>query len=320
MFANPFVRKTKRIVCFGGGNAMPISVLRGLKEKDAEITAVCSVLDSGGSSGRLRKEYGIISPGDIRRAFLELSDFPKEDKKLFNYRFKENELEGHVLGNLVFLALCLNKESYHEVFEKLNKLLDDRYKILPSTIHPSELVAILENGQEIVGETKIDIPRHDAGLKIKKVFLRPAVSACPQTIRRIEEADMVVIGPGDIYSSLMQIFLVDGISRAIKNSRAKKVYVCNLMTKNGESNGFRVEDFAAEVEKYIQCPLDCVLFQSKKPGEERVRKYKEKHKELLEPVECRNPLPNFLGRDIMTDEGDILHDPKKLADIIFSLM
>lgn len=320
MFANPFVRKTKRIVCFGGGNAMPISVLRGLKEKDAEITAVCSVLDSGGSSGRLKKDYGIIAPGDLRRAFLELSDFPKEDKKLFNYHFKEGELAGHNLGNLVFLALCLNKESYHEVFEKLNKLLDDRYKILPSTIHSSELVAVLENGQEIVGETKIDIPRHDTGLKIEKVFLRPAVSACPQTIRRIEEADMVVIGPGDIYSSLMQIFLVDGISRTIKNSRAKRIYVCNLMTKNGESNGFGVEDFVAEVEKYIQCPLDCVLFQNKKPGEERVRKYKEKHKELLEPVECRTPLPNFLGKDIMTDEGDILHDPKKLANIIFSLM
>ncbi len=299
---------------------MPATVLRGLKEKDAEITAVCSVLDSGGSSGRLRKEYGIISPGDLRRAFLELSDFSFEDKKLLNYRFGEGELKGHNLGNMVFLALCLNKDNYHEVFEKLNKLLDEKYKILPSTIHPSELVAVLENGEEIVGETKIDIPQHNTGLKIKKVFLRPVVGACPQTIRRIKKADMVIIGPGDIFSSLMQIFLVEGISGAIKNSKAKRVYIANLMTKDGESNGFSVEDFAAEMEKYLQCPLDCVIFNNKNPGEERVKKYKEKHKELLGLSLCSSSLPKFLGRDIIKEEGDVVHDPQKLANVIFNLM
>lgn len=320
MFANPFIRKTKRIICFGGGNAMPGTVLRGLKEKDAEITAVCSVLDSGGSSGRLRKEYGIISPGDLRRAFLELSDFSFDDKKLFNYRFEEGELAGHNLGNLIFLAMCLSKENYHEVFEKLNRILNDKYKILPSTIHSSELVAVLENGQEIVGETKIDIPVHNTELKIKKVFLRPPAAACPQTIRRIKNADMVVIGPGDIFSSLMQIFLVEGISQAIKDSKAKRVYIANLMTKDGESNGFSTEDFAAEVEKYLQCPLDYVVFNNKNPGEERIKRYREKHKELLELSLCSSSLPKFAGRDIMAGEGDIVHDPRKLANVIFSLM
>jgi len=149
MLTNPFIKKTKKIVCIGGGNAMPKAVLRGLKEKDVELTVVSCVLDSGGSSGRLRNDYGIISPGDLRRAFIELANFSFEDKEIVNYRFKDGELRGHNLANIIFAAICLYKESYKEVFEKLNIFLG-KHRIIPSTIHNSDLVAVLENNQEII--------------------------------------------------------------------------------------------------------------------------------------------------------------------------
>ncbi|MDD5098669.1 MAG: 2-phospho-L-lactate transferase CofD family protein, partial [Candidatus Pacebacteria bacterium] len=150
MFTSPFVGKTKHIVCIGGGNAMPKTVLRGLKKKDVELSVVSCVLDSGGSSGKLRADYDIISPGDLRRAFLELIDIPFEDKEILDFRFEGGFLKGHDLANIIFTAMCLNKVSYKEVFEKLNSFLG-KHKILPSTIHNADLVAVLENGEEIVG-------------------------------------------------------------------------------------------------------------------------------------------------------------------------
>jgi uncharacterized cofD-like protein len=254
MFGNSFVKK--KIICIGGGNAMPKAVLSGLKYKNVELTVVSSVLDSGGSSGRLRNEYDIISPGDVRRAFLVLAKLSEEDKEILDFRFPQGELAEHNLANLFFVAMYLKKGGYKALFEKMNGMLVQNHKILPSTIHKSDLVAVLENGEEIVGESNIDVPKHNPNLKIKELFLRPAVHACPQTIKRIGRADMVVIGPGDIYSSLMQVLLVDGTSEAIKATKAKKVYICNLMTKNGESNEFKVDDFVWEIGNCLKCKLD----------------------------------------------------------------
>ncbi|MDD3292570.1 MAG: uridine diphosphate-N-acetylglucosamine-binding protein YvcK [Candidatus Pacebacteria bacterium] len=319
MFRSPFVKKTKKIVCIGGGNAMPNTVLRGLKDKDVELTVVSCVLDSGGSSGRLRSDYNIISPGDLRRAFIELANLSFEDKELLNYRFKEGELKGHNLGNIIFSAMVLNKGGYKEIFERLNDFLG-KHKILPSTIHNADLVAVLENKEEIVGETNIDIPKHNSSLKIDKIFLRPEVNVCPQTVKRLGVADAVIIGPGDIYSSLMQVLLVNGACEAIKASKAKKIYIPNLMNKNGESNGFKVEDFVNVVENRLQCPLDYVIFNNKNVSEERLKEYKEEHEELLDLVECNSLDKKFIGEDIVLRSGDIVHDPEKLAKIIMKLI
>ncbi len=319
MLTNPFVKK--KIVCIGGGNAMPKAVLRGLKNKNVGLTVVSSVLDSGGSSGKLRKEYDMISPGDVRRSFLELCRFSKEDKELLNFRFPVGELSEHNLGNLIFAAMFLKEGSYRPIFERMNGLLIGNHRILPSTIHKSDLVAILENGQEIVGEHNIDSPKHDANLKIKELFLRPLVKACPQTIKRIGRADMVVIGPGDIYSSLMQVLLVDGTHQAIRESKAKKVYVCNLMTKRGESDNFKVGDFVKIVEDHLKCGLDYVIYNTKMPGEERLSEYRAIHPQFVEMVRF-DALPRnnkYVGADLLPETGEIVHDTEKLAKVLLSL-
>ena len=192
MFKIPFIKR--KIVCIGGGNAMPKAVLSGLKYRNVDLTVVSAVLDTGKSSGRLRQEYDIISPGDVRRAFLALCDLPEDDKDILNCRFQAGELAEHNLWNIVFVAMYLKYGNYRKIFERINSLLIGNHKILPSTIHKSDLVAVLEDGQEIVGESNIDVPKHDTSLKIKEVFLRPIVRACPQTVKRIGLADLVIIG------------------------------------------------------------------------------------------------------------------------------
>ncbi len=319
MFTNPFVKKN--IVCIGGGNAMPKVTLAGLKNKNVELTVVSAVLDSGGSSGRLRKDYDVISPGDVRRAFIELCDLSEENKSLLDYRFTDGDLHEHNLFNIAFVAMALEKGGYRSLFEKMNSMLIGDHKILPSTTHKADLVAVLENGQEIIGESNIDIPKHDPKLRIKKLFLRPATKACPQTVKRIKRADAVVIGPGDIYSSLMQVLLVDGTAETIKISKAKKIYICNLMTKNGESNNFTVDDFVWEVENCLKCPLDYVIFNTNMPSKEMIEEYKKTHPQFLEMVKFNN-LPKsdkYIGLDLLPKEGEINHDPEKIAKILLKI-
>ncbi|MFA5310424.1 MAG: uridine diphosphate-N-acetylglucosamine-binding protein YvcK [Candidatus Paceibacterota bacterium] len=318
MFKNPLVKK--KIVCIGGGNAMPKAVLPGLKDKNVEMTVVSAVLDSGGSSGRLRKDYDVISPGDVRRAFMALCNLSKDDKELMDYRFIDGDLHEHNLWNIAFVAMALKKGGYRSLFEKINGMLVGTHRILPSTVHKADLVAVLENGKEIVGEADIDVPKHDPTLEITKLFLRPAVKACPQTVRRIKEADLVVIGPGDIFSSLMQVLLVDGTAETIKISKAKKVYICNLMTKNGESNGFKVEDFVWQVENCLKCPLDYVIFNTNIPSKERIEKYRKENPQFLEMVNFDRLPKNkkYIGMDLLGKEG-IVHDTEKIAKILLKL-
>lgn len=318
MFKNPFVKK--KIVCIGGGNAMPKAVLPGLKNKNVELTVVSAVLDSGGSSGRLRKDYDVISPGDVRRAFMALCDLSEEDKVLMDYRFIDGDLHEHNLWNIAFVAMALEKGGYRSLFEKINGMLVGNHRILPSTVHKADLVAVLEDGTEIVGEADIDVPKHDTRLKIEKLFLRPAVKACPQTVKRIGRADMVVIGPGDIYSSLMQVLLVDGTSESIKASKAKKVYICNLMTKNGESNNFTVGDFVWQVEACLKCPLDYVIFNTNIPSEDIVKEYRKENPQFLEMVKFGNLSEGkkYIGADLLGKDG-INHDTEKIAKILLNL-
>ncbi|MFA5431377.1 MAG: uridine diphosphate-N-acetylglucosamine-binding protein YvcK [Candidatus Paceibacterota bacterium] len=313
MFTSPFIKKN--IVCIGGGNAMPKVILSGLKNKNVNLTVVSAVLDSGGSSGRLRKDYDVISPGDVRRAFLELCKLSKEDKDLLDYRFIDGDLHEHNLWNIAFVAMALEKGGYRSLFEKINSILIGNHKILPSTTHKADLVAVLENGEEIVGESNIDVPKHDTKLKIEKLFLRPATKVCPQTVKRIMNADMIVIGPGDIYSSLMQVLLVEGTAEAIKMSKAKKVYVCNLMTKDGESNNFTVADFISKIEKCLNCELDYVIFNTNIPSEQRVEEYRKTHPQFLEMVKADNLLKSnkYIGLDLLPSEGGIAHDKEKIA-------
>ncbi len=320
-----------KIVCLGGGNAMPEAVLQGLKKYPVKLSVVSAMLDSGGSAGRERRQFGTkVAFGDFRRAVLALARISPSKKNLFAYRYQsENSpMKGHVLANIYCTnAVLASSGSTERALKELKDDLKDDLRIpsycdiFPSTLEDATLCAELENGQIVRGEGEIDIPKHDGNLKIKRVFLEPEAKAYPGALKAIKEADLIVMGPGDLYSSLSQILLVKGISEAVRKSRAKKVYICNLMTKYGETNGYTVVKFANEIEKYLGGLLDKVIYNNRKPSPKRVSGHKKNYPECLEPIALGSILPGkkYLGADLISDSGSICHDPEKLSKAIFQL-
>lgn len=300
---------------------MPKVILSGLKKYPVKLSAICAMLDSGGSAGRLRRDYKIVSPGDIRRALIALANTSPVIEELFNYRFQTGELKGHNFANLFITALELTTNNYQSVIKEVGKLLNVKHEVLPATLDPAQLYALLENGKVIAGETNIDRPKHNGNLRIKKVFLKPKARAYRPALSAIKKADLILIGPGDLYSSIYQILLTEGIPQAIRKSKAKKIYICNLMTKYGETNNFTVLDFVKEIEKILEVELDYVIYNNFFPKRERIEKYKKKHPELLEMVKVNDNLwpEKFIGKNLLFDEGPIEHDPKKVAKIILNL-
>jgi len=313
--------KKKHIVCLGGGNAMPKAVLSELKKYPVKISVICAMLDSGGSAGRLRKDYKIVSPGDIRRAFLALANTSPVIENLFNFRFKNGELKDHNFANLFITALELTTNDFEKTSKTIRKFLNVDHEVLPATLDNATLFAVLENGKIIQGEKNIDIPSHNPNLKIKKVFLKPKARAYPKALRAIKSADLILIGPGDLYSSLAQIILTDGVAETICKSKAKKIYICNLMTKRGETNNFSVLNFVKEIEKYLACNLDFVLYNNSIPSKKVISRYKKKHPELLNIVQIDKNLnqKKFIGKNLLK-KGAIEHDPKKVVQAIFQFI
>jgi len=311
------MKRIKNIVCLGGGNAMPETVLAGLKRYPVKLIAISATLDTGGSAGRLREGFGGISFGDIRRAVLALSEADQKTKDYFAYR----DWDGQVVANTFCAAMMAATGNPEKTIEKLRERLKvpSYHQILPVTLDNANICAILENNQVVVGESNIDIPKHNGNLKIKKVYLEPKAKAYPKVLEAIKKADLIVIGPGDLYSSLAHILLVDGVSTTLKRSKAKKVYICNLMTKHGETNNFQVADFVREVEKLLKRKLDFVIYNTKEPTVARLVSYKKEHPELLEIVENKVADSRFIGQDLLTPFGSISHQPDKLAKTVLSL-
>lgn len=301
---------------------MPRAVLSELKKTPHHLAVISAVLDSGGSAGQLRNDYHTIAFGDIRRAVLELINLPAETKKYLSFRFQGGCLDKHVLANMMLSALYLSEKNYRVFFEKINELLPESHCILPATITDSHLHAILENGEEIKGEENIDIPKHDSNLRIKKLSLVPEATPCPVTLKSLSQADAIIIGPGDLYTSLLQTLLISGMGEAIIKSRAKKILICNLMTKKGESNNFNVKDFSNEIERYLGGELDFVIYNNMMPGGERFSQYLKERPELLDMVRVPEDLDNkkFIGADLLEPAGAIIHNPPALKKIILNLI
>lgn len=319
--------KLKKIVCFGGG-AMPLAVLEPLKKYPTQITSITSMTDDGGSTGALRRELGVLPAGDIRRHILAFSDAPEWKKKLWNFRFGNEEFgnghNGHNFANVFMAGLERNMKNYEEVLEECCRFMevDKKYRPFPATLSKTTLCAELENGQIIEGENEIDVPkRHSADIKIKKIFLKPAVNAYKNALAEIEKADALVFGPGDLYSSVLSCFLPSGIKSAISKSRAKKILVCNIFTKKGETGGFSIEDFARETEKYIDTELDCILYNKNIPDKSVAEKAKREDASLLEPAGCGKSLDKnkFIGISLLK-KGTVLHDPKRTGEMIWKMV
>lgn len=314
-------KKRKKVVVTGGGTGV-FSVLSGLRDHPVDLTAIVTMADEGGSTGILREEFGILPPGDVRRALVALSHSDNKIlSELFNYRFREGSgLQGHSFGNLMITALQRITGSFSSAIEEASKILSVEGRVVPVTLEKPRLMAELENGTVIKGEKNIDIPSHDGHLKIKRAWLQPAARLNPVARRALIGADIIILGPGDLYTSLMPNLLVQGFGEALVASGAKKVYAVNIMTKFGETNHFRGEDFLRVITQAIgEGTLDYILVNTKKPNPARLKKYAEEYAEFVE-WETLPEKPVAISGDFLRDKGFLRHDPEKLAKTILSLL
>lgn len=320
-------KKTKKVVCFGGGNLVPKVILEPLKRYAFQISSITSMTDNGGSSGQLRKDFNVLPSGDISRHLISLSDASKWKKDLFGRRFGKEKFPGGHVGHrfgTVFISLAeyLLGDPEKAIGAARDFLEIKKHEVLPATIGKTQLMAQLENGKIIEGEDEIDVPKkHNPRLKIKKVFLKPKAKIFPKAKKAIIEADLIILGPGDFYSSLIPCFLSNGMKKAFSRTKAKKVFICNTMTKIGESNGFSVLDFVKEVEKYIGCSLDYVLFHNGTIDREKIKKYRKIMPLVFGLTRINNDLPKgkFIGRDFLAKKELPEYDSKKLIKTIINL-
>lgn len=312
----------KKIVVIGGGTGSFV-VLSGLKKYPVELSAIVSMADDGGSTGILREEFGILPPGSVRPALIALSRSEKLMSDLFNFRFSQGSFKNHNFGNLLIFVLTKITGSFEKAIEEAGKILNIRGKVIPSTLDKANLVAKLENGQIIKGETNIDLPKHDGRLSIEKVWLNPSCRANPKALKVILNTDLIIIGPGDLFTSILPNLLVKGIPRAIRKSRAKKIYICNLMTKFGETNNFTGSDFIKTIERYLgENVLNYIIFNNKRPSKERILKY-EKEKAVFVKYDKKEPTLNkyqIIEGNFLRKEGFVRHDPEKLAKVLLRLI
>ncbi len=310
----------KRIVVIGGGTGS-FTILQGLKKYDIKLSCVVSTADDGGSTGLLRSEFGVLPVGDVRRCLLALSDNTKTLNKLFNYRFGE-QLSGHSFGNLFLTALESITGSMESAIREAERILKTRGKVYPVTFDDVKLFAELENGEIIKGETNIDVPKHNGDIGIKKVFLERKAFAYHKAIEAIHNADIIVIGPGDLYTSIIPNLLVEGISDAIINSSAKKVFICNLMTKYGETNDYAVQDFYNKIIEYLGKPcVNYVLYNTSEFPKELLLTYAEKKQFPIKFDKNVKIVGNveFIGDDFLNITDIARHNSEKLARKIMGL-
>ncbi|HJX05693.1 MAG TPA: gluconeogenesis factor YvcK family protein [Candidatus Nanoarchaeia archaeon] len=309
----------QKIVVIGGGTGS-YTVLRGLKKYDVELTAVFNMMDSGGSAGRLRDEFGFLPAGDVRRGLIALSPETSMLRKLFEYRFSKGQgLEGHNFGNLFLTALRDITGSDVQAIEDAGKILNIKGRVLPVTTTDCHVGAILENGQVIVSEVNLLIPKHDPRLRVKKVFLMPKAKAYKPAVESILKANKVVIAPGGLHYSLLPSILVSGVKDALKKSRADKIYVCNIMTQYGDSTGFKASDFVKEMEKYLgKGVIDYVICNNKRPSAKLIQEYGKEKAEYVEPDIVSKKF-RVIKTDLLDNIHLARHNPDKLAKTIMNI-
>ncbi|MDP3741362.1 MAG: YvcK family protein [bacterium] len=326
----------KNIVIIGGGTGT-FTLLSGLRKFPTNNSVIVSSADDGGSTGKLRAELGVMPPGDIRQCLVGLSYTDETLRDLFNYRFDKGTLNGHSLGNIIIAGLEKSTGSIEKAIIEAARLLNVRGQVVPVTLYPTQLTATLENGKKIVGEHNIDEPSYakasEGTARIKSLSLRPNTSANPRAFGLIESADVIIFGPGDLYTSTIPNLLPKGMATAIKKSKAMKVLVVNIMTKWGQTHGFKASDFVRELEKYLTpAKLDVVIVNTQKPKLEHLSHYKKEKAEFVE-----NDLSKITGIKVIAralldgnshqkNNADVLkrsllrHDSDKLAKVIYELL
>lgn len=321
----------KKIVVIGGGTGSFV-VLSALRDMGQEVSAIVTMSDNGGSSGLLRDELGVLPPGDVRQCLVALSGAPELLRQLFTHRFSKGSLAGHTVGNLFLAGLEDMTGSFDQAVKTAAKVLRIRGNVIPATLKPVNLVALLENGKRIYGETNIDIPKHDGKLRIKKLLLKPNASANPAALESITRADYIIIGPGDLYTSIIPNFLIKGIPEAINASRAKKIYICSIMTKFGETNNFSTSDFFNAIKHYV-ANIDFFIINNEKPRDKFLNLYKKENalparidRSALKELPTRVMFGKFLSSNPLAratghaNSSFIRHDPQKIAKALAKII
>ena len=266
----PFARTQLKIAVIGGGTGS-FTLLSALKNHTSQIAALVNMADDGGSTGTLRDELGALPPGDVRQCLVALSNSPKV-RDLFNYRFEEGSLKGHAFGNLFLTALEKMTGDFAAGVELASEVLGVKGVVEPITLTNVTLVMTDKDGQDIRGE--FEIAHRDFGGKRPEFRLDPIAEPNSRALRAIETADIVVIAPGNLYGSLAPALIVPGVGEALRSTKAVTMYVCNLVTKPGQTDNFTVSDFASEIERLAGGPfLDAVLFNTEKPNDSLLEKY-----------------------------------------------
>ncbi len=299
-----------RVVAIGGGTGMS-SLLRGLKEYTTNLAAILTVADDGGSSGRLREEYRILPPGDFRQCLVALADAEPLVKELFNHRFKNGSLNGHSFGNLFIMAMAEVTGNFEHALRESGRVLAVRGAIIPSTLHDVTLVASV-NGAMIEGESKIPMQNGP----ISRVFLRPDDAELnPEAALAIMNAEVILVGPGSLYTSILPNLLVPGMVRAIKESPALKVFVCNVASQHGETDDYNVSDYLKVLREHTGEDLfDFAIVNSNlnhtpTGGQSQVIFD-------FQEVQRQQPSIRFIAADVVNVRIPSHHDPSKLARVV----
>ncbi|MGI6485140.1 MAG: gluconeogenesis factor YvcK family protein [Tepidanaerobacteraceae bacterium] len=308
-----------KIVCIGGGTGLP-NLLRGLKEYTNEITAIVTVADDGGSSGRLRDEMKILPPGDIRNCLLALADTEPLMEMLFQYRFNSGSLKGHSFGNLFLAAMTEMLGDFELAIKESSKVLAVRGRVLPSTLEDVKLEAEYDDGTVICGESRI--PQQSQ--KISRVRLVPS-NAKPlnEAVVAVKEADAVVLGPGSLYTSIIPNLLVKDLTEAILESDAKKIYVVNIMTQPGETTGYSASDHVKSIVEHSDDRIiEHVVVNVENIPSKLLLRY---HEEGSICVSCDENAIRKMGYRVVTAElinpsDYVRHSPKKLADTVINIL
>jgi uncharacterized cofD-like protein len=330
----PFEKNDIKIAVVGGGTGS-FTLLSALKTHTRQLAAIVNMADDGGSTGILRDEMGTLPSGDIRQCLVALSDSPKI-RELFNYRFEEGTFCGHPFGNIFLTALEKMTGSFSEAIKTASEILRVNGVVIPATLDDVRLkmewpqASVIMQGERTIAA---DYFKYDPRKAI--ISLVPIAKANPLALTAIEQADMIVIAPGDLYSSLGPLLVIDGIAEALKKTEAMCVYVSNLVTKQGQTEGFTVSDHAKEIERFVGAPfLDFILYNEQKPVKEVAKRYEAENaflvkidKKALKRAKYQAIAGNFLGNMAQKNENDSLigkrslirHDASAVANALINL-
>lgn len=321
----------KKVTVIGGGTGTFV-VLSALKNYPLDLGVIVTMMDSGGSTGRLRDQLGVLPPGDLRQCLVALSEAPLLWRKLFLYRFETGDLAGHNFGNLFLSALEKVSSNYDEVIDTVSFVLKTKGRVIPVTFSKTHLCVTYENGKTLKGEGKID-ENVNENSKIIEAFLDPQVSPNPKAMAQITDSDYLILGPGDLYTSIIPVLLVNDVKKIISKSKIKIVYIMNLMTKSGQTSNYKAADHINDLEKFLGRLPDYILINNGKVSPtilEWYMKYHEKpvfndlaklrSKTKIIETDFIDQRPFVKSKSDQLTRSILRHDQNKLAKVLIKIM